>query len=352
MAANLEEAFRAGVTAVRDLGSLQARNIELQAMADARRGANSPTVQACGHVLTYPGGHCAKYGIEIRGSAAAREAVRMNAALGARCIKVTNDPEDTEARGRLPEPTFTVAEYSAIVDEAHKAGMRVAAHTFPSIAGMEAALNAGVDSIEHGTPLTDSILSRLIDARTVLVPTVVAAIDEFPDDALGDRWETRSASHALFNSTNFPKRDLHRIRGNIVPESIVVWYDRMMMSLDRAISADVLIGIGTDAGCKGTNFRSAVREMFALTKLGATNAQVLRYATVNGATALGEEGNRGTIRPGMIADLVFVKANPLAELETLLNPIMVVARGHFPPDAPVGVAPPIQTQSSEVIGRT
>jgi imidazolonepropionase-like amidohydrolase len=330
---NLLEALRSGVTGLRDLGSYGGRNVLLREAVESGK-YDGPTVQACGYLITYPGGHCCNLGIEIRGAEAGREAVRRNAQLGANCIKVTSDPEDVEATGRTPNPAFTLSEYEAIVGQAHDLGLRVAAHTFPSESGMITALDAGVDTVEHGCPLTPAILERLVSRDVVLVPTVVAALDEIPNEILTTDLGPLDEEFFSFEETNYPKNLLAQLRGNQVPESITIWYSRLINTLGAAIESGVCIAIGSDAGCKGTNFRSALREMYFLTKLGASNLQVLQYATMSGARALGESDSRGEIREGFVADLVFVKANPLQRLSALLRPQLVVARGRvYSPDA-------------------
>lgn len=329
---NMAEALMSGITGVRDLGSYGGSNILLRKAVESGE-LDGPSVQACGYLITYPSGHCCHLGIEIRGAEAGRRAVRRNAQLGANCIKVTSDPEDVEASGRKPNPALTLNEYKAIVDQAHDLGLRVAAHTFPSESGMMTALDAGVDTIEHGCPLTPEILERLVRRDVVLVPTVVAAFDEIPDGILATDLGPLDDEFFMFEKTNYAKNFLAQLRGGQVPESIRIWYTRLVETLRAAIEGGVCIAIGSDAGCKGTNFKSALREMYFLTILGASNLQVLQYATLSGARALGEADSRGEIRPGFLADMVFIKANPLHRLSALLHPQLVVARGRvYSPD--------------------
>jgi imidazolonepropionase-like amidohydrolase len=325
---NCREAIAQGVTTVREVGAYGRRNLKLR---DAVRGGliPGPDIKACGDLITYPMGHAAARGIEVSDMPSIRQAVKENYERGADFLKVTSDPADVEAMGRTPDPTLSAEELTCLVKESHTLGMKVAIHTFPSIEGLNRALDAGVDTLEHAVPLDEQTLEKLLKTKAIIVPTFVAAYDEFSLKALGERTSVNSERAERFDSTNYPKERLHVLRGGRVPESIRIWFDHLIRGLPSAISLGVRIGIGTDAGCFGTNFRSAVREMFFLTQFGATNLQALQSATLVGAEALGEKGSLGKISPGYRADIVFCGGNPVEDLDALLDVQLVVSRGRI-----------------------
>jgi len=323
---NLRESINYGITTVRDAGAYDARNLAVREAVE-NGIICGPEIKACGFLITYPEGHSHKHGIQIRGVAQARDAVRKNAELGVDFIKVTNDPQDNEAKNRPIDPTFTTDEFSSLVDEAHSRGLKVACHTFPSESGLNNALDAGVDTLEHAVPLNDKILERFLSQDVIIVPTFVAAYDEFSIKYVTQRVELDLVRTHRYDSTNYPKGSLSFLRPQGVPESIVIWFDYLVEYLPKAIMNGVQIGIGTDAGCAGTNFRSAIREMFFLTQFGSTNLQVLQYATLIGAKAIGEDNWLGQIAPGYKANFIFLKQNPIVNLDTLLEVQAVVVNG-------------------------
>lgn len=325
---NLSEAVLHGITTVRDCGAFNARNVKVR---DAVRDsiALGPNVVACGYLITYPNGHICNRGLEVRGIKQIKEAVEKNVEVGANFIKVTNDPEDVEARNQSPDPSFTEEEFRCLVDEAHSNGMTVACHTFPSIRGINNALDVGVDTLEHAVPLNEQILERLLKQNAVIVPTFVAAYDEFPMEVLSQRMNLDLARVRKYEATNFPQGSLLPLRVDGIPESIKIWFEYLLAYLPTAIKSGVQIGIGTDAGCLGTNFRSALREMFLLTQFGATNLQVIQYATIVGARALARSDSLGKIEPGYQADMIFTEQNPIENLDTLLDVKTVIVRGEI-----------------------
>jgi len=324
---NLNEAIIHGITTVRDAGAHEARNIKV-GQGVLKKVIIGPKIYSCGYLITYPQGHMHDHGIQIRGSEQAREAVKKNIELGADYIKIASDPEDTEAKGRTPNPALIFEELNSVTEEAHRSGLKVAVHTFPSIKGVTTALKAGVDTLEHAVPLTDKILECFIRQDVIIVPTFVAAYDEYPLKIVVDRLGISWQKLKIYEVTNYSKKWSEPLRPNGVPESIAIWFDYLLEYLPIAIENNVRIGIGTDAGCVGTNFRSAIREMFLLTQLGATNLQVIQYATLNGAKALGSEVV-GKIESGYQADLIFLDQNPIEKLEALLNVKLVVTRGNL-----------------------
>lgn len=327
---NLKEAVTHGVTTLRDVGAYAARNIQVKRAVE-KGIIIGPNVYACGYLITYPEGHICNRGLQVRGVEQVRAAIEKNVELGADFIKVTNDPEDTEVKGRTPDPTLTPEEFTTLVEEAHKHGLKVACHTFPSIKGINNALDAGVDTLEHAVPLNEEILDRFLSQKVIIVPTFTAGYDEFSTDFVSEKISLDKSRANKYRVTNYPPGSLSPLRPQGVPESIVIWFDYLIKYLPIAIKNNVQIGIGSDAGCAGTNFRSAIREMFLLTQLGATNLQVIQYATLNGANALGSD-KLGMLAPAKQADLIFLRQNPVESLDSLLDMELVVSRGNIVSD--------------------
>lgn len=316
---NLSEALNCGITTVRDAGSPHARSILVKRAID-NGAASFPTLYSCGKIITYPNGHMAEYGIEARGIEAINKAVEKNVELGADYIKIASDPEDNEAKGRFPDPTFNLDELKCIVSNAQKNKMRVACHTYPSIKGVQRAIDAGINTIEHAVPLEGVHVPKSYCEKITFVPTFVSAYDVMPLETILSKMSLDFERVKAFEETNI------KYSFENVPESIAEWFDRLILFLPKAIRNGCRIAIGSDAGCAGTNFKSAIREMFLLTQLGASNLQVLQYATINAAEALGNK-ILGKLEPNFVANIVFCNRDPTLELEGLLNCKIVVLNG-------------------------
>jgi len=213
-----------------------------------------------------------------------RRAVRDQIAHGADWIKVYAD----RSYYRRPDgtfrslPNFTVEEMTAIVDQAHRTRVKVAAHSItPS--GHEVALAAGVDSIEHGDILDDETVAAMASRRVYWCPTLTVL-----DYVAGPR-----------SVTNPVWAQLQEASGD---------------SFRRALAAGVPIVLGTDAGGFPWDEINAAEELRRYVDLGMTPWQALRSATVTAAEMLGETGSLGTIAVGARADLVGMPEDPLRDI--------------------------------------
>ena len=201
--------------------------------------------------------------------------------------------------------------------------MFVACHTYPTEEGVRRALNAGVRTIEHAAPFDES-MGKAFYPDTYYVPTFVAAVDD-------------CGISKLFGKNNI-KEDILQIVAKInqkennfryqTPASIEEWFNILLNILPYSIKTDQLLCIGSDAGCKGTDFSSAIREILLLSALGFSNSQVLKYAITNPCKALGLN-NRGKIKENFVADLVILEHNPILDITTLLHNIAVVCQGNL-----------------------
>jgi imidazolonepropionase-like amidohydrolase len=287
-------ALRAGITSIRDLGSVD--HLVLEYGRHVKAGAiTGPRVAAAGRPITPPGGHAARHALVADGPDAVRAAVLAQLAGGAPVIKLMatggiSTPGDPAAQG-LGQAEMTVA-----VEEAHRHGASVAAHAH-SPTGIIAALRAGVDTIEHGAYVDDESIELLISTGRTLVPTVSALNPIAP--GLGIPADTVTKSIAA--------REIFRA------------------SVGRAVKAGVHIAAGTDAGTAFNPIGGLVDELDLYIAGGMTDFDALVSATVSTGPVLGEQV--GMIAPGYRADLIVVETDPRADIAALRRPARVFARG-------------------------
>jgi imidazolonepropionase-like amidohydrolase len=289
-ARNAAITLRAGFTTVRDLGASDFADIALMRAIDDG-WVPGPRVIPAGHAVGITGGHCdetgwapgvLRRGVEqgiADGPDQAMAAVRHQAKYGAKVIKICATAGVLSHEPTVGAQQLSDAEMEAVVEEAARHGLRVAAHGHGP-EGIVAAIAAGVNSIEHGSMLTDEALALMKERGTWLVPTTALRDIELPD---------------------LPPAILAKRR------SIAVVAKE---SLRRAIKAGVKIALGTDAGVlpHGSNGR----EVAAMVDRGMTPAAALRAGTLGSAELLGVS-DRGVIAAGKVADLIAVEGNPLED---------------------------------------
>jgi imidazolonepropionase-like amidohydrolase len=294
-ARNARRTLLAGFTTVRDVGAPGFADVSLMRAIDAGF-VPGPRMIPSGHAIGITGGHCDATGWApgVRelgpeegvadGVDQILRAVRYQAKHGARVIKICATAGVLSFDATVGAQQLSEAEMRAVVEEATRHGLKVAAHAHGT-EGIAAAVRAGVTSIEHGSLLDDATIALMKQRGTWLVPTTYLA------DAI----------------------DL-----GALPPPIRAKAEQVLPlakeSLRRAIRAGVRIAFGTDAGVypHGQN----AREFAALVARGMRPADALRTATVNAAELLGT-ADRGTIAPGRLADLIAVRGNPLEDVRVL-----------------------------------
>ncbi len=224
-----------------------------------------------------------------------RRAVREQIGFGADWIKYYSDLHYYFKDGALhSRPNFTDEEAHAIVDEAHRLGHKVAAHSMGR-EGIASALNAGVDTIEHGDGLDDELIDRMVERGVYWCPTIYVGIYVA---------EGRAAAGA----TIWPKmRDLERA------------------AFAKAVRKGVRISFGTDAGGFPWTENQA-KEFAYMVKYGMTPMQAIQSATSVAAALLDEQDNLGAIEPGKYADIIAVDGDPLSDI-TELERVKFVMKG-------------------------
>ena len=233
----------------------------------------------------------------IDGPVEARKAAREQLDHGADWIKVYMTHRSWVGKnGKLvSQPTLTVEELRAIVDEAHGWGKKVACHAYGGI-GMQRALDGGCDSIEHGLMLSDAQIAQMIKQGTWLCPTLNIYYTEWApaDTPEGQRDRKRVAEHEA--------------------------------SFRRAVAAGVKIAFGTDVG--GFPWTDPIAAEFSrMVELGMTPMQAIQAATSRAAELLERSGQLGVIAPGAYADVVGVDGDPLANIKLLENVGFVMKDG-------------------------
>ena len=299
----LSETLARGVTTIRDLGGKEQVTLAFgKAIADGQ--VLGPRVLAAGRVITMTGGHGHWMGIEVDGVDEARKATRTMLKAGAAVIKVMATAGMMTAGQVAGAPQLTVDEMRACVEEAHKAGVPVAAHV-ESRQGAANALDAGVDSIEHGHGLDDELLNVMVANGVSLVPTIAC-----------DRAITRLGPEAGIPS--FIVEDCARLAPSLE------W------ALRRAIELGVTIAAGNDGGAPLTHPGDIVDELEVYVELGMTPQDALASATTATAALFGL-ADVGLVEPGHRADLLIVSGDPLTSIDALRNPDVVVAGGRVVP---------------------
>src|SRR5215216_5455876 len=295
--ANARRQLEAGVTLVRDLGSPGAEAVLVGRAVQAGTLAG-PRVVASGPAITMTGGHIPYLGRVTDGVEAMRAAVRANLALGARCIKVVATGGVLTQGVDPREPAYTQAELDAVVDEAHRLGLTVAAHAIGE-GGVVAALRAGVDSVEHGMFLDEAAIELFLATGARLSATF-------------------SAPYGILAGPSVPGWIKDRAR----PAA-----EAQARSFRAAVSAGVATVVGTDAGTPDNRHGGVAREVGFMVEAGLDVLQAVRAATAEAADLLGVP-DRGVLRQGAAADVLVAGGDVAADVHALQRPQAVFQDGH------------------------
>jgi imidazolonepropionase-like amidohydrolase len=294
-ARNARRTLLAGFTTVRDVGSVGFADVSLMKAIDAGF-VMGPRMIPSAHAIGITGGHCDDTGwapgvneLDYRHGVAdgvdeVVKAVRYQIKHGAKVIKVCATAGVLSFDATVGAQQLSEAELQAIVQEANRHGLKVAAHAHGT-EGIKAAVRAGVASIEHGSMIDDEAADLMKRHGTYLVPTAYLL--------------------TTFKYESLPPPIAAKAK-QVVPLA--------QASHRRAIRAGVKIAFGTDAAVypHGDN----AREFAVYVGYGMRPADAIRTATVNAADLLGVT-DRGVIAPGKLADLIAVRGNPLEDVRVL-----------------------------------
>lgn len=308
-----ERTLMAGFTTVRELGSAYRLDT---AMRDAinRGDIIGPRIFACSQAIGTTGGHAdgsngwrrdarKDFGPEdgvINGADDARKAVRKRYQDGADVIKITATGGVLSLAASGQNPQFTDDELAAIVETAHDYGMKVAVHAHGE-EGMRRAVEAGVDSIEHGTYMSKDVMRLMKKHGAYYVPTILAGV---------------TVAENAQDEEYYP---------SIVRPKALQIGPLIQDTFKRAYAAGVKIAFGTDSGVSkhGDN----AREFVLMVEAGMPPMEAIQSATVSAAALLGVEDKLGAIAPQMIADIVATPDDPLTDITAMQRIDFVMKEG-------------------------
>lgn len=304
--------LEAGFTTVRDLGG------EPRGIATLRDFINAgelpgPTIVPAGRMISVASGHGDVNGLNRRSTKAGREdadnvcngvdecreAVRNQILQGADVIKfAATGGVGSDVAGGLARQMFE-DEMKAVIDTAKSFGRKTAAHAHGKD-GIDSALRAGVDSIDHGSFIDDQTIALFKERGAYLVPTMMAPIAALDQARRGDR---PPASLAKAEEAAAAMLESHR----------------------RAIKAGVKIAFGTDSGVSKHGINA--QEFKLMVDAGMTPPAAIQAATVSAADLLGRSANVGTIEKGKDADIIAISGSPLDDVTRLEKVGFVMRRG-------------------------
>jgi imidazolonepropionase-like amidohydrolase len=314
-AVNARRTLQAGFTTVRNLGLFVQTGgllLDVALMKAIDMGwLEGPRIVPAGHAISPTGGHLdptmfqafAPHVLPLtveegvaNGVAEVRKAVRYQIKYGARVIKVSASGGVMSHTGPAGARQYSTEELEAIVDEAHRAGLKVAAHCHGDEA-IRVAVETGIDCIEHGSLMSDETMDLFIERGTFLVATTYLA-------------DGMDVSHAA--------PELQAKAAEVFP--------RARETIRKAITRGARIACGTDAPAipHGRN----AKELIALVNRGMTPLQALRAATTVSAELI-DVSDRGRLEEGLLADIIAVPGNPLSDISVTESVRFVMKGGQI-----------------------
>jgi imidazolonepropionase-like amidohydrolase len=296
--ANAEKTLRAGFTTVRNLGGPGFADVDLKDAIDSGE-VPGPRIIPAGQSIGITGGHCdnnllpyedrAIGGGVADGPWAVRQKVRENKKYGAEVIKFCGTGGVLSKGTTIGAQQFTLEEMKAIVDEAHELGLKVAVHAHGA-KGIATAIEAGVDSIEHSSLITDESIKAAVKKGIYL------SMDIYVSDFILGEGEA----------------------AGILPESLEkekIVGQAQRERFQAAVKAGAKIAFGTDAGVYTHGLNA--RQFALMVKWGMSPAEAIRAATIGNAELFGLAGEIGSLTVGKRADIIAVGGDPLADVREL-----------------------------------
>jgi imidazolonepropionase-like amidohydrolase len=303
MLGNARRSLLAGTTTVRTPGEDRDSIFALKAAIDSGEHLG-PRIWPAGRSIVPTGGHSSEPVTDgIDGPDEMRQETRRQILLGAKWVKIMIS-RGIASTGDISAADMTVEEMKAVTDTAHRQGVKVAAHT-GSIRATQDALEAGVDSFEHGYFLDEATFKIMREKGAWYVPTIVVS---------------QAGAMEFFQKIGSPPFYLARVK--MVGKSH--W-----AALQAAIKTNVNIAMGSDQFPYEPNEGTvaSIREIELYNEAGMTPVQALRTATVNTAKMLGAETDLGQIAPGKYADIIALDSDPTQNVRALRTLSMVMKGG-------------------------
>ena len=300
-----KELLRSGVTTIRTVGGIEDFDARTRDAINAGK-LLGPRILAGNMAISVPGGHMAgSLAHVVTTPEEAARCVETIAATGPNLIKlmVTGGVLDAVKKGEPGILKMSPEIIRAACDKAHGLGLPVAAHT-ESPEGVRAALENGVDTIEHGAMPDETILQLFQEKKASLVTTISPTL-----------------SFALFDSSVSHATDMQKYNGKIVMDGIIA-------CARQCLAAQIPVGLGTDTACPYVTQYGTWRELLFFRRYcGVSNRFALHTATLGNARIAGIDRETGSVAQGKSADLIVCRENPLDNLAALRELSMVIFRG-------------------------
>lgn len=294
-----------GVTTIRTVGGVLDVDSRIRDRIAAGKTLG-PRILASNMAVSVPGGHMAhSLAYAARSAEEARAYTKRIAADKPDLIKlmITGGVLDAKVKGEPGELKMPAEYVRAACEEAHRHGLKVAAHV-ESPEGVRVALENGVDTIEHGAKPDGEIIRLFKERGAAHVATLSPALPY----ALFDR----SISHAS---------ETEQFNGQVV-------FDGIIACARACLAEGIPVGLGTDTGCPYITHYDMWREVNYFQRYcGVTNAFALYTATLGNARIAGVGAETGSLEVGKCADMIVTAGNPLKDLKELRHVDMVIARG-------------------------
>lgn len=299
------QGLMSGVTTIRTVGGLADIDTKLRDRINSGK-LDGPRILASDFAIGVPHGHMV--GSVARAAETPAEAVKMVdelKSLNVDLVKlmITGGVMDAKVKGEPGRLMMQADMIKACCDRAHEFGLKVAAHV-QSPEGVRVAVTNGVDSIEHGSVLTQAEIDTFKAHNAVMVCTISPALPM-----------------AVFKRETLGISDAVQYNSNVV-------LNNMITGTKTALENGIKVGLGTDTGCPYTTHYNMWRELhYFEKKVGVSPEFALYTATLNNAEILGIDDITGSIEPGKCADILISDSDPFKDFRALSNPYAVVARG-------------------------
>ncbi len=298
---NAQKHLHSGITFVRDVGG------ELGVDLQVRDAINAGKVEGCqylasGQVITMTGGHGWQFGgRQCDGEDEVRKGTREQLRSGVDLVKIMATGGVLTPGVEPGSPQLTTNEMRVACEEAHKAGKKVATHAQGNT-GIKNAIEAGVDSVEHGIFLDEEAINMMKERGVYLVPTLAAPF-----------WIVEKGVE-------------HGIPAYAVEKSKRI-IDTHIKSYQMALAAGVKIAMGTDAGTPFNQHDASAYELKLMVKYGMTPMEAIVASTSSAADLLGIDANYGTLEVGKFADFVVYDSNPAEDISCIQDVFAVYKLG-------------------------
>jgi imidazolonepropionase-like amidohydrolase len=305
---NAREMLMAGFTTVRNVGSANYNDVGLKQAIDEGY-AVGPRIVPAANAIGATGGHCDetyfppsfnRKGVAVGdGVQQLRQRVREQRKYGAETIKVCATGGVFSRNTEPGQQQLSVEELTAIADEAHQWGLKVAAHAHGAD-GIKAAIRGGIDTIEHASLVDDEGIKLAVERGTYF------SMDIYNTDYT----QAEGAKNGVLEDNLRKDREIAQIQRD---------------NFRKAHNAGVKMVFGSDAGVMP--HATAAMQFKYLVQYGMTPLQAIQAATRNAAQALGREKDVGAIAVGRYADMIAVSGDPLADVRTLEKVDAVIKGG-------------------------